>query len=100
MTQEQVRSLDDALFEANPASYWRARVDALLREPEPLVYENGLLERVLGFGLDPQLLQGTAPTERERHMQRALDAFSLRHHIAESLTRLVHAVLLAGDDHD
>ena len=42
------------------------------------------------------MLSTTQPAEDERELQRALDAFALRHHLAESLVRMVHAVLIEG----
>lgn len=100
LTPEQCRLLDDSLFESNTTAYWRARIDALLREPSPVDYGTGLASEFAGLGLDPRMLTATEPSESEREMQRALDAFALRHHIAESLVRLVHAVISAGPNHD
>lgn len=100
LTPEQCHELDDSLFESNTTAYWRARIDALLREPEPVDYGTGLAGEIAGLGLDPRMLTMTEPTGSEREMQRALDAFALRHHIAESLVRLVHAVLTAGPNRD
>lgn len=93
LTPEQLALLDDTLFESNPASYWRARIDALLREPAPVDYGAALAAEVTGHGLDERMLSMTEPTPAERELQRALDAFTLRHHLAESLVRMVHAVL-------
>ncbi|WP_298461645.1 hypothetical protein [uncultured Cellulomonas sp.] len=93
LTPEQRALLDDTLFESNPTSYWRARIDALLREPTPVDYASALAAELTGFGLDPRMLSTTEPTHDERELQRALDAFTLRHHLAESLVRIVHAVL-------
>jgi hypothetical protein len=94
LTPEQLTLLDDTFFASNPTSYWRARIDDLLRAPIPVNYRSGLAVQVLGYGLDDDLLSTTVPTEAERELQRALDAFALRHHLAESLVRLVHAVLM------
>ncbi|MPQ96872.1 hypothetical protein GB931_02830 [Modestobacter sp. I12A-02628] len=93
LTPEQHALLDDTFFESNPASYWRARIDDLLREPTPIDYREALAAQVTSYGLDERLLSTTKPTEAERELQRALDAFTLRHHLAESLVRMVHAVL-------
>jgi hypothetical protein len=93
LTPEQLALLDDTFFKSNPASYWRARVDDLLREPTPIDYREALAAQVTGYGLDERMLSTTEPTEAERELQRALDAFTLRHHLAESLVRIVHAVL-------
>lgn len=93
LTPEQLARLDDTLFESNADSYWRARIDALLREPAPVDYGVALASEVTGHGLDERMLSMTEPTQAERELQRALDAFALRHHLAESLVRIVHAVL-------
>lgn len=93
LTIEQCKELDDSLFESNPAAYWRSRIDMLLREPAPVDYSAGLAVEIAAFGLDPRMLGDTEPTSRERERQRALDAFALRQHIAESLVRLVHGVV-------
>lgn len=96
LTPEQCAALDDTLFGSNPGSYWRARIDQLLRAPEAPDYGVGLSADVLALGLDPSMLSRTEPTSEERELQRALDAFALRQHLAESLVRLVHAVIIAG----
>lgn len=96
LTPEQTDRLDDTFFEANPASYWRARIDGLLREPSPVDYLSTLSAQVTGYGLDVRMLSGTEPTNTERELQRGLDAFALRHHLAESLVRLVHTLLFEG----
>ena len=93
LTPEQLARLDDTFFASNPTSYWRSRIDDLLREPTPIDYCSALAAQVTGYGLDESLLSTTAPTEAERELQRALDAFALRHHLAESLVRLVQAVI-------
>ncbi|WP_448062277.1 hypothetical protein [Cellulomonas hominis] len=100
LTPEQCRQLDDSLLGSNTTAYWRARIDALLREPAPVDYGSGLASEIAKLGLDPRMLTMTEPTESDRETQRALDAFALRHHIAESLVRLVHAVITAGTNHD
>jgi hypothetical protein len=100
LAPDQARSLDDAFFTSNPAAYWRARIDSLLREPSPIDYSAGLASELGRLGLDPRILTSTEPNEREREMQRGLDAFALRHHVAESLVRLVRATVEAAEDHD
>jgi hypothetical protein len=98
LTSEQTALLDKTFFESNPVSYWRARIDDLLRGPmTPIDYGVGLAAQVVGYGIDERLLPLTQPTEPERELQKALDAFALRHHLAESLVRLVHAVLIEVD---
>lgn len=97
LTPEQVALLDKTFFESNPVSYWRARIDDLLRAPTPIDYSVGLAAQVAGCGLDERILPVTQPTEAEREMQKALDAFALRHHLAESLVRLVYAILIDSE---
>lgn len=93
LTVEQCKELDDSLFESNPAAYWRSRIDMLLRDPAPVDYAVGVAAEITALGLDPRMLSDTEPTTREQERQRALDAFALRQHIAESLVRLVHGVV-------
>ena len=97
LTPEQHALLDDTFFESNPVAYWRARIDDLLREPTAIDYREALAAQVISYGLDDRLLSATEPTEAERELQRAVDAFTLRHHLAESLVRMVHAVLAQRD---
>ena len=94
LTAEQCRELDESMFESNPAAYWRSRIDMLLRDPAPIDYSVGVAAEIAALGLDPRMLGDTEPTPREREQQRALDAFALRQHIAESLVRLVHGVVI------
>jgi len=93
LTAEQCRELDCSMFESNAPAYWRSRIDMLLREPAPVDYSADLAAEIAALGLDPRMLADTQPSEREREQQRALDAFALRQHIAESLVRLVHGVV-------
>lgn len=100
LTPEQLARLDDSLFESNAASYWRARIDALLRAPGAVDYSGDLASEVTDHGLDERMLSMTEPTHAERELQRALDAFALRHHLAESLVRVVHAILIGRKTSD
>lgn len=100
LTPEQSRLLDQTFFGSSATAYWRSRIDLLLREPTPIDYAVGLAADLRQFGLDPDALATTQPSARERETQRALDAFALRHHLAESLVRLVRAVLEVGEDRD
>lgn len=93
LTLEQRRLLDDRFFSANPMGYWRSRIDVLLAEPSEPRYTEGLAAAVVDQGIDPGVLSTTTPTDDERDLQRRLDAWALRHHIAESLVRLVHVLL-------
>ncbi len=95
LTAEQVTALDDTFFQSDPGAYFRSRIDTLLREPAPVDYREGLAARVLGLGLAPAMLTMTAPSSADRELQVALDAFALRHHVAECLCRLIWAVVAA-----
>ncbi|GCD20182.1 hypothetical protein CTKZ_17440 [Cellulomonas algicola] len=93
LTPEQRRDLDDDFYTSDPVAYWRSRIDRLLAEPVPLDHTAGLTADVLKLGLDPRILSSTEPATDDRDISRRLDAFALRQHIAESLVRLVRAVL-------
>ena len=95
LTAEQVTALDDTFFQSDPEAYFRSRIDTLLREPAPVDYREGLAAQVLGLGLHPALLAKTVAADADRELQVALDAFALRHHIAECLCRLIWAVVTA-----
>ncbi len=98
LTSDQCRDLDDDFFQSNPAAYWRSRIDNLVTgSAGPAKYHDGVGAQVVELGVLPAMLEETVPTDGERELQRRLDAFALRHHIAESLVRLVSAVL---DEHD
>jgi hypothetical protein len=91
LTAAQAEALDDEFFTSRPLSYFSARIAALLDErPHP---ENGKSRSAffaaLGLPVDAPLL---TPTESDRHLQVAIDSMSARHHVAEALVRLLHAL--------
>lgn len=91
LSGETVRRLDDEFFTSDPFSYLRARITTLLdrRTPTP---EKDLFDQFRSaLGSSSQLY--AEPSERTRELQFALDAFALRHHVAESLLRLSHVRL-------
>lgn len=92
LTREQMRDLDDELFASNPSAYWRARIDALLADPPAASAVPARVGEIVAAGLSSDILKFASPTADERDLQRRLDAFALRHHIAEALVRLMHAV--------
>jgi hypothetical protein len=93
LTPERCRELDDTFFESNPIAVWRSRIDSLMVDSAPAAAGSVLAEEIVSLGLNPLMLQVGVPDQPDRETQRALDAFTLRHHLAESLVRLVCAVL-------
>ena len=94
---EQARDLDDDFFGSRPMEYFHSRIDGLLdgspaRDAMPSQARQAF-EKALG-GM-PGLLRHTG---RDRELQVAVDAFSVRHHSAEALVRLYHALTTAGPD--
>lgn len=96
LTESQARTLDDEFFLARPLQYFNARISELLHAAgEPETRTNAAVsEFALAAGLNPSdtLLQFT---EDEQRLQLAVDALSLRHHAAESLTRFLYAAVAA-----
>jgi hypothetical protein len=95
---EQIRELDDAYFAGDVAGYFHNRVDSLVAwaQCQSVDRSSGLAGDVtqrLGF-----LAQDIAPIDdRLRGVQIAADAFAVRHHAAETLIRLIAAVLMARE---
>ncbi len=94
------RELDDHFFSSDPAGYFRSKIDALLnwfddeevslRGPGP-TWER--FQRAIGsaaFARHPTTLE-------QRKLQVAADAVQLRHQVAETLLRFVHARLICRE---
>lgn len=93
LTAGQAKILDDEFFTANPLAYFSARIASLLEAHgagnttstdayEPLWSALGISE--------PGLL---VFTDSDRQLQVAVDSLSTRHHAAEALVRLLHALV-------
>jgi hypothetical protein len=91
----QVASLDDRFFAANQPAYFQARIDALLA-PTPTGRDDQLIAGVARLGVVPALFDAVQVEPEDRRIQRAIDSFVLRHHLAEVLVRT--AVALAEAD--
>jgi len=93
LTEQQAMSLDDEFFRFRPLAYFSARIAALLTAHESSVRpsDSGLAEfrGVLGLDGEANLLEFD---DTERRLQVAADAVGLRHHVAETLIRFLHAL--------
>lgn len=92
----QARHLDDALFGSRPFQYFSARIASLLSNagsPQP-----GASPLQMQFA---QKLGAHEPAEvlsfreEDRVLHVATDSFAVRHHAAEALVRLYHALAVA-----
>ena len=86
-----VTELDDQFFTSDPFAYIRARIVALLSE-DPVTLSGPTAEefsRLLG----PSAVHYASVDDRVRKLQVAVDAFALRHQVAETLVRFLHIVL-------
>ncbi|MET0887793.1 MAG: hypothetical protein ABWX92_15235 [Mycetocola sp.] len=91
LTADQAQELDDEYFSSRPLNYFSARINSLLQShdsagtpgPSTEAFYSGL---GLGRG---DLLQFE---DDDRKLQVAVDALALRHHVAESVLRLLHAI--------
>ncbi|WP_166353504.1 hypothetical protein [Phytoactinopolyspora limicola] len=94
VTDQQARELDDSFFTSRPFGYFTSRIAALISASEPGVPDvaHGLgaaFLSKLGFHDVDGIL---AADEKDRALQIATDAFAVRHHAAEALVRLYHAL--------
>ncbi|MCW2799472.1 MAG: hypothetical protein JWQ70_944 [Aeromicrobium sp.] len=91
---EQIKDLDDTYFGNDIAGYFHSRVESLLSWDQQQT-----VDRSIGLANDVAKLV-LAITESDAHVDIrgvhiAADAFAVRHHAAETLVRLVDAVLRA-----
>ncbi|MFL6100815.1 MAG: hypothetical protein ACJ71T_12775 [Actinomycetales bacterium] len=92
LTPEQAQELDDDLFSSRPLEYFSARIASLLADLSAAeVYPAAGREfaRRLGLTRPDEIL---AFTSDDRALQVAMDSLVLRHHVAEALVRLYHAL--------
>ena len=93
---EQVRELDDSYFSGDPAEYFRCRISGLLAWSQgPSIDSSAGLASEVGKLLVRQEPGDPLPDTRRREIQIAVDAFSVRHHVAETLLRFVEALTRA-----
>lgn len=96
LTLQQARDLDDALFGSHPMGYFHARIDSLLQAADDHAGapRSGTCRAAFASLLGPaaELLDVDAA---DRELQVAVDAFAVRHHAAEALVRLYHALGVA-----
>ena len=90
----QVRVLDDAFFSSDPFGYFRARVESLIAYADgssPNLHDGLGAEYARRLRRKPD--QVPLASDDARELQVAIDALSLRQHVAEALVRLWSAVL-------
>ena len=96
LTREQARELDDQFLSSRPLDYFRARIAALLAPDAAAVDLNSGVGAAFAEALNtPDVSSVVAVETRDRELQVAVDAFAVRHHAAESLVRLYHALAVA-----
>lgn len=97
LTPEQARELDDSFFGSRPFEYFSARIASLISSAD-----SPAVERPEGLGADFFASLGLAEmphtlpfSDSDRELQVATDSFAVRHHAAEALVRLYHALTVA-----
>jgi hypothetical protein len=91
LNEEQAQALDDDFFGSRPMEYFHARIAGLLAAMPGADTEPSSVQQAFDNALAP--LEGMLThTERDREVQVAIDALSVRHHAAEALARLYHAL--------
>lgn len=96
LTEAQAKTLDDEFFLSGPMSHFSSRIAMLLAAHRDSVIPTPEVEPEFfaALGLE-DAATALAFTEPDRNLQVAVDALALRHHVAEALTRFLHAVLVA-----
>jgi hypothetical protein len=92
LTPDQARDLDDILFSSRPLEYFSTRIAGLLAGatvPETGTALGAEFSRRLGVVEAGEVLVFSAD---DRALQVAADSYVLRHHVAEALVRLYHAL--------
>lgn len=91
---EQIQELDDTYFAGDVAGYFHSRVESLLSWQQGQSVDSSIgLARDLAKLVAPRSEPEVPIDDRTRNVQIAADAFAVRHHAAETLIRLVDAVL-------
>lgn len=94
LTSAQALELDDDYFRSSPFGYFSARIHALISasdvpEADITAGLGSEFSALLGLEAGQGLLRFT---ESDRQLQIATDSFAVRHHAAEALVRLYHAL--------
>ena len=100
MTAGQAKILTDEFFTAKPLSYFSARIASLLEAHEAGSTTSTDVYKPLWAGLgisEPDLLEFT---DSDRQLQVAVDSLATRHHAAEALVRLLHALASPRSEQD
>lgn len=98
VTAAQACTLDDEFLGSRPMQFFYSRIDALLtnashQSPQPDDPMRQAVSQLVG-GRDAGELQNQ--DDREAHL--GMEAFALRHHAAEALLRLFHAVAVPTEE--
>ncbi|WP_029068670.1 hypothetical protein [Jonesia quinghaiensis] len=94
LTPEQSEILDAQYFKSDPYLYYRSRIDSILHW-----VDSGDLDRTQGMAatvwqrLGRKGLEDKAPPAKERDSFAAIEAFMLRHHLAEAIARFTWACI-------
>ena len=100
LTVDHAQQLDDEFFQSLPLEYFHARIASLISGTDasdnssPLA---GAFAEALGVDDPSDVLSSSAPS---RELQIAIDSFAMRHHAAEALVRLYHALTVTADPDD
>lgn len=99
LSEATVKELDDQFFTSDPYAYIRSRVLTLLSNDRPAL--GGAAAEEFTRLLGPSSVHYADSDDRTAKLQVAVDAFALRHQVAESLLRLFHVALhhQAGRSH-
>lgn len=96
LSEDHAQSLDDEFFRSRPSAYFASRISSLLAASQSVDASMPTIEpefyAALGLKENESLLQFD---ERDRRLQVAVDALSLRHQAAEALIRFMYAVTAA-----
>lgn len=100
LTEATFRELDGQFFTSDPYAYLRLRIRSLLTT-EGVPVPGGDVAEEFSRLLGPSAAHYNSVDERMRKLQVAVDAFALRHQVAETLLRFLHMVLhhQAGHSH-
>lgn len=99
LAKATVQELDDQFFTSDPYAYIRSRIASLLTGNAPKL--TGPIAEEFFRLLGPSTVHYANIDERVTNLQVAVDAFALRHQVAETLLRFLHVVLhhRDGDSH-
>lgn len=96
LDEDECRALDDTFYSSDPTGYFRSKIDSLLDScvPQSSSQAEPTADRQrFGQLLGARAVARSPVTEDQRELQVAVDAILLRHQVAETLLRHVHARL-------